>query len=222
MSAFVSPAPAADTGASGSRGRMIPPNADERGHTSRSADASGLLEYIGRAVDQNPDGARAAAVQLLALLTRPSTAEFQGARGGLAPGQRRKVDRYMRENLERPLRVRELADHVQLSASHFCRAFKDSFGSAPHMHIMRLRVELAQRLMLTTEDQLTQIALACGMADQAHLSKLFRREVGETPSAWRRRNLRTLESQGRGQRAQATRNASRLTAARASGAPQWT
>jgi AraC family transcriptional regulator len=47
--------------------------------------------------------------------------------------------------------------------------------------------------MLTTEDPLSQIALACGMADQAHLSKLFRRGVGETPSAWRRRSLTDAE-----------------------------
>jgi AraC family transcriptional regulator len=221
MSTFASPAPAV-TGASAFRGRMIPPNSEERGHTSRSSEATGLLEYIGRAVDRNPDDARAAALQLVALLTPPATAASEGARGGLAPGQKRKVDRYVREHLERPLRIQELADHVQLSASHFCRGFKESFGSPPHEHIMRLRVELAQRLMLTTEDQLTQIALACGMADQAHLSKLFRREVGETPSSWRRRNLRTLESQRRDHRAQPTRNASRLTAARASGVPQWT
>lgn len=40
--------------------------------------------------------------------------------------------------------------------------------------------------MLTTAESLSQIALASGFADQAHLSKQFRRMIGETPSAWRR------------------------------------
>ena len=46
-----------------------------------------------------------------------------------------------------------------------------------------------------TPDQLAEakaynhLELLCGLADQAHLSKLFRREIGDTPGAWRRRNL---------------------------------
>jgi AraC family transcriptional regulator len=56
---------------------------------------------------------------------------------------------------------------------------------------------LAQRLMLTTQEPLSQIALACGMADQAHLSKLFRRGVGETPGAWRRRSLTDTQAEAR-------------------------
>jgi AraC-like DNA-binding protein len=57
------------------------------------------------------------------------------------------------------------------------------------MHIVRLRLERAKQLMLTTRDPLSDIALRCGLADQAHLSKLFRRWTGETPNAWRRRNF---------------------------------
>jgi AraC-like DNA-binding protein len=132
-------------------------------------------------------GALASALRLL-MLVAPH-ADAPGARGGLAPWQKRKVDRYMREHLEQPLQVKRLAGQVSLSVSHFCRAFKESFGTTPHSYVIRLRLELAQRLMLTTRDPLSRIALACGLADQAHLSKLFRRWVGETPNAWRRRNF---------------------------------
>jgi AraC family transcriptional regulator len=134
------------------------------------------------------------------LLTQPIEAEPTSARGGLAPWQQRKVDRYVREHLERLMRVDELAEQVSLSASHFCRAFKDSFGDTPHAYIVRLRLERAQELMLSTEDTLSQIALACGLADQAHLSKLFRREIGETPNAWRRRNLTDAQAEARKRR----------------------
>jgi AraC-like DNA-binding protein len=40
--------------------------------------------------------------------------------------------------------------------------------------------------MLTTDAPLGQIAADCGLADQAHFSKLFRRFVGESPGVWRR------------------------------------
>ena len=87
------------------------------------------------------------------------------------------------------MHVGELAKLVSLSANHFSRAFKETFGLTPHAHIVRLRVELAQRLMLSTQDPLSRIAVACGLADQSHLMRLFRRGVGETPGAWRRRSV---------------------------------
>jgi AraC-like DNA-binding protein len=51
---------------------------------------------------------------------------------------------------------------------------------------MRRRVELAARYMLTTDAALSDIALRCGFADQAHLCKNYRQAVGQTPAAWRR------------------------------------
>jgi AraC-like DNA-binding protein len=41
--------------------------------------------------------------------------------------------------------------------------------------------------MLRTDDALSEIACICGLTDQAHLTRLFRRVVGNTPRAWRNR-----------------------------------
>jgi AraC family transcriptional regulator len=174
--------------------------ADGNTHQGCSGEAARVLDEVRRAMERNPEGARVAALRLVTLLTPPAASEWACTRGGLAPWQKRKVDRYLRQRLEDRLRVKDLAQQASLSVSHFCRAFKVSFGTTPHTHINRLRVELAQRLMLTTEDPLSQIALACGMADQAHLSKLFRRGVGETPTAWRRRNLTEAQVEARSRR----------------------
>jgi len=45
---------------------------------------------------------------------------------------------------------------------------------------------VAQGLMLRTNAPLSEIALRCGMSDQAHFTRTFRRVVGETPCLWRR------------------------------------
>lgn len=108
------------------------------------------------------------------------------ARGGLAPWQIRKVSSYIDANLDRAIRNEELAAIARLNTSHFGRAFRNSFGEPPHEHVIRRRVERAQGLMLSTDAPLSAIALDCGLADQAHLSRLFRRVVGESPRAWRR------------------------------------
>jgi AraC family transcriptional regulator len=175
--------------------------------TSRSQDgrhkgfsADQLLDDVRRAMERNPEAAHAAVAQLVTFLTPPAAVESASARGGLAPWQKRKVDRYLRQNLHGPVRLNTVADQVALSVSYFSRSFKESFGTTPHMHMLRLRLDLAQQLMLTTGEPLSQIALACGLADQAHLSKLFRRVVGETPSAWRRRNVTDTQGEARSRR----------------------
>jgi AraC family transcriptional regulator len=167
---------------------------EQRGDTKTSTEVAEILDEIRVEVDRSPEGARAAALRLVSLLTPRAAAVSAGSRGGLALWQKRKIDCYLRENLERPLQVKQLAQQVSLSVSHFCRAFKDSFGTTPHMHIIRLRLERAQQLMLETQEPLSDIALRCGLADQAHLSKLFRRWMGETPNAWRRRTF--IDAQG--------------------------
>ena len=160
---------------------------DDRGAPATvAAEAAEILDDVRRWLERDLDSARASAVRLAALLTpRP---EPTVARGGLAPWQKRKIEHFLSERLEETIRIEELAELVSLSVSHFCRVFKDSFGVTPHAHIMSRRVALAQRLMVTTNEPLSQVALACGLADQAHLTKLFRRAVGQTPSVWRRLN----------------------------------
>jgi AraC-like DNA-binding protein len=106
----------------------------------------------------------------------------------LAPWQKRKVQRFIDEGLEGALPVEGLANLVSLSASYFCRAFKETFGEPPHAYIIKRRVERAKTLMLATSESLSQIALACGLVDQAHLCRCFRQVVGMTPGAWRRRH----------------------------------
>jgi AraC family transcriptional regulator len=118
--------------------------------------------------------------------TVPVAAVGMAPRGGLAPWQIRRVTEYIEEHLASSIRLQDLAGIARLSHSHFCRAFKESLGHPAHAYVMRRRVQRAQGLMLTTPESLSQIAALCGMADQAHFCKLFRRLVGESPNAWRR------------------------------------
>ncbi len=106
--------------------------------------------------------------------------------GGLAAWQARKVVQHIDMNLATNIKAEDLAGQANLSTGHFFRAFKTTIGETPHSYIMRQRVRRAQRLMLETNDTLSQIASACGLADQAHLTRLFKRMVGATPLVWRR------------------------------------
>lgn len=129
------------------------------------------------------------ATEMLEALGGREVSAVQQMRGGLSPWQVRKVMSYVETHLDRPIRNEDLASLVRLNASHFGRAFRNSFGEPPHEYVIRRRVERAQGLMLSTDASLSEIALDCGLADQSHLTRLFRRIEGESPRAWRRARL---------------------------------
>ena len=116
----------------------------------------------------------------------PTTSPDRVFRGGLAPWQVRTVRSHIDTNLDSVITTADLATLVGLSKYHFSRAFRESFADSPHAYMMRRRIERAQGLMLKTSEPLATIAISCGLADQAHFTRLFRRFVGSTPGAWRR------------------------------------
>ncbi len=106
--------------------------------------------------------------------------------GRLTERQLRKVTDFMRCNCSRNVSLQELADTVGLSASYFAQAFKVATGVPPYRWHLRLRVERAKELLSCGEVTPTEAAAAMGFADQAHLTRVFRRFEGTTPAAWLR------------------------------------
>jgi AraC family transcriptional regulator len=102
--------------------------------------------------------------------------------------QAHKVLDYIDKHITSRVLVTDLCALVWCSEAHFSRSFKRTFGRSPHAFVIRRRVELAAKHMIQTKMSLSDIAIGCGFADQAHLSKHFRVVIGETPAAWRRAN----------------------------------
>jgi AraC family transcriptional regulator len=111
---------------------------------------------------------------------------FSCARRGLATWQRKRVVAYVEANIGTNIRASDLARIVRLSKGHFFRAFRESFGEPPMAYVVKQRVVLGQELMRKSRAPLSQIALACGMCDQPHFTRLFHRIVGVSPGLWRR------------------------------------
>jgi AraC family transcriptional regulator len=152
----------------------------------------GLIEAASAALDNDRDTARACIAKAAAMLKRstarnpPREENPEIQRGGLAPWQARRVASYVTDHLGTRIRTTDLAGVAQLSASHFTRAFKESFGETPLGYVSRERMRYAQELMLRSGECLSQIALTCGHCDQSHFTRVFRRKVGMSPRAWRR------------------------------------
>jgi AraC family transcriptional regulator len=109
------------------------------------------------------------------------------ARGGLAPWQERRAKEILSSNLAGNVGLEALAQECGLSVSHFSRAFRHSTGAPPHQWLLERRVDVAKPLLRDRQLALSEVALACGFADQSHFTRIFTRLVGVSPGAWRRR-----------------------------------
>jgi AraC-like DNA-binding protein len=116
----------------------------------------------------------------------PRAAPDVPQRGGLPKWRVKRALAYIEANLGSKINIGEVADIVALSKSHFSRAFKQSLGSSPMTYVATRRVERAKLMMTSSRERLSDIALACGFADQSHLNRYFRRVVGISPGSWRR------------------------------------
>jgi transcriptional regulator GlxA family with amidase domain len=83
--------------------------------------------------------------------------------------------------------VDEMTRRSKLSESTFKRRFVAATGLTPLEYVQRLRVEDAKRRLERTEDPVDDIAWRVGYEDPAFFRRLFRRVVGLTPGAYRKR-----------------------------------
>jgi len=96
------------------------------------------------------------------------------------------VDRRIQRNFSEAISLQELAQHAGVHPSHLCRAFHRFRGRSIGDYVVGLRMQLACRRIVETEWPLADIAAEAGFADESHMSKIFKRLVGQAPGAYRR------------------------------------
>lgn len=101
----------------------------------------------------------------------------------------RRLETYVNANLELALTLEDLAEQTELSVRHFVRAFRNSVGNTPHRWLIERRVEAAREMLVTSNRNLAEIAIACGFSSQAHFTTVFRQQAGMTPYRWRMHEL---------------------------------
>lgn len=155
-----------------------------------------LIDGAVASLDVDPDASRQYLLRASALLrakrqTRIGADGNRKARspGGLAAWQLHRLIDYIETRLAERITAQDLADRLNISVGQLFRAFKISAGVSPFHYITGRRVELACVMMKTTRESLSQVAIACGLCDQSHLCRVFRRMIGMSPAAWRRANV---------------------------------
>jgi AraC family transcriptional regulator len=100
-----------------------------------------------------------------------------GVHKPLDPKRLSRVTDFINAAVERDFTVNEMASVACMSPA--------ATGTAPHEYVSRQRLDLAKRLLLTSDRLLVDIAYATGFSSQANFNRAFRKAVGTTPSAYR-------------------------------------
>ncbi len=93
--------------------------------------------------------------------------------------------RFIERNCLSPLTPRDVAAAVKRSPAYLTTALRQATGRSTGEWIVSGRMAEARRLLLHSSERVDVIAERIGYADPTHFIRMFRREHGETPAAWR-------------------------------------
>ena len=97
-------------------------------------------------------------------------------------------------DLSRSRSLEEMADSVDLSASHFAHLFKLATSQSPGRYVRTVRIEKARERLETTRQKVKEICRTVGIGDGSHFVRDFGKLYGLSPSEYRKRHF----AKGRG------------------------
>jgi YesN/AraC family two-component response regulator len=98
----------------------------------------------------------------------------------------RKVMAYIHENYTHPINRNELACRVGVSERHLNRCFLQETGMTPLTYLNRYRIQCAKLLLEQGQNSITEIIGQVGFSESSHFTRIFQREVGVSPSAYKK------------------------------------
>lgn len=126
---------------------------------------------------------------VLEMLAEVSRRQTEGA-VEKAPRWLRQAEDILHERFSECLTLSDISDAVGVHPVHLSRVFRKQYHCTIGDYIRRLRIDYASRQILDSRATLLEIAIAAGFSDQSHFSRIFKREMGITPTEYRSLNTR--------------------------------
>ncbi|KPL51168.1 hypothetical protein ABB55_02165 [Prosthecomicrobium hirschii] len=98
---------------------------------------------------------------------------------------------HIEAEMDKPLRIDDLAARAGLTAHQLDARMRSLFGLSVRQYLIRARIERACSRLRLTDAPIVSIALDCGYADQAAFTRQFRKSVGITPAQYQRHHAGT-------------------------------
>ncbi len=98
------------------------------------------------------------------------------------------VKYYVRNNLDKKLTLSDIALNLHCSTVTLTEHFKSEFGITIMEYVTKKRMDLAEKLLITTDEPLAEVATLVGFSDVEYFSRTFKKYHGTAPATWRRAN----------------------------------
>lgn len=99
----------------------------------------------------------------------------------------KKILLYIEENYNNPITLEDISSHIGFSQEHFCRFFKKNFRLSFFTYLNKMRIMKAEYLLLNTSLKIIDIAFESGFEDPNYFATVFKKEIGLTPTAYRKK-----------------------------------
>ena len=96
-----------------------------------------------------------------------------------------KTTDYIKQHLSERISLEQAAAQAYVSKSYFCRIMKSELGCTFTEYVNRLRIERSCRLLRTTRLSVSEISLAVGFEDQSYFTRIFKKQLGQSPGKYR-------------------------------------
>ena len=157
----------------------------ERAHV-RGVRVGHIISSLLTEIDAHDDAAALAVEGLLLELLARLAREAERGRESSLPRFVRDADELIRAQFTLSISLDDIAQAVGVAPSTLARRYRRAYRLTVGDRIRQLRIDRAAHELRHTDHALSVIALRAGFYDQSHFSNLFRRQLGVTPSAYRR------------------------------------
>ncbi len=96
-----------------------------------------------------------------------------------------KAKKYIEEHQTEEISLAQVAKAVNTSSFYFCKMFRKVTGINFTDYVARLRIERARNLLLNPNLRISEIAFEVGFQSLTHFNRVFKRILGQSPTAYR-------------------------------------
>ena len=121
---------------------------------------------------------------LLEVIRNTDSSSFQG--GSKNQDRILTMIAFIQENYTQKLTLEDIADSAAVSTRECLRCFQSSIHQSPMDYLISYRIQVAKKMLETTDHSITEIALRCGFNSNSYFTKIFHRTCGKTPNAFRK------------------------------------
>ncbi|MDO9440436.1 MAG: helix-turn-helix domain-containing protein [Beijerinckiaceae bacterium] len=121
---------------------------------------------------------------------------FRTPEGHLATGQVRRIEDYLFDNWDKPLRIEDVVADLQVSARTIFRTLGKSQGCTPMTFVRNVRLDKARTMLMDADAtaSVLSIAVSCGFQSFGHFERNYKERYGELPSHTLRRRLKNVDA----------------------------